>query len=78
MGALSVRLQQGVKNVAMMQPIGFPYQSFHPIAVHGVFEKTLGHADNNLAYRIFFRYRQENIMALQRRTKDTLSVAEQL
>ena len=78
MGALTVGLQRGVENVAMMQPIGFPYQTFHPIAIYGMFEKAFGNTNNYLAYRIFFCDGQYNIVALQGRTKNTLSVAEQL
>lgn len=54
MGAHSLDLQSGVENLAVMQPVGFSHEAFHAVAVHGMFEKTLGNTDNQLVFIIFF------------------------
>ncbi len=54
MGAHSPALQSGIKNIAMMQPIGFTHETFHAVAVHCMLEKSFGDTDNQLVFIIFF------------------------
>lgn len=78
MGAHPLCLQGGVENLTMMQPVGFSHEAFHAVAVHGMFEKTLRNADNQLVDSVFFCNRKKNVVAFEGRTENTLAVAEQL
>ena len=78
MGAHSLGLQSGVENLAVMQPVGFSHEAFHAVAVHGMFEKTLRNADNQLVDSIFFCNGKKDVVAFEGRTENTLAVAEQL
>ena len=76
MGAHSLGLQSGVENLAVMQPVGFPHETFHAVAVHGMFEKTLRHTDNQLVDSILFCNGKKDVVAFEGRTENTLAVAE--
>ena len=61
----------------MVQPVGLADEALDAVAVHGVLEETLGHADDNLAYGLLLSEGQENVMAFEGMAENFLPVVQQ-